>query len=244
LTSNAVSQFPALLRSDETETSAHVESPLVVGESDECLLARICEGDKQALGTLFRRHARTVRGVALRVLRDKSEADDLLQDVFLLIHRDCRKFDPSKGRARFWILQMTYYRAIMRRRALTSRHFYTYVHLDDTVEWLPDSAARCQFSMEAVLGKSTARKMFEALSKDQRETLRLHFIDGYTIDEVAAKLGQSRGNIRHHCFRGLDKLRKQLFPEKDTCVVPKNERLKSFRSEIAVVASDGELETR
>jgi RNA polymerase sigma-70 factor (ECF subfamily) len=139
---------------------------------------------------------------------------------------------------------MTYYRAIMRRRALTSRHFYTYVHLDDTVEWLPDSAARCQFSMEAVLGKSTARNMFEALSKDQRETLRLHFIDGYTIDEVAAKLGQSRGNIRHHCFRGLDKLRKQLFPEKDTCAVPKNERLKSFRSEIAAVASDGELETR
>ena len=211
-------QFPALKTCKETRKSSAIQAePLfVVGESDADLMARICEGDKEALGTLFRRHARIVRGVAFKVLRDRSEADDLLQDVFLLIHRDCHKFDPSKGRARFWILQMTYYRAIMRRRALASRHFYTYVNLDDAVEWLRDSGGTgCPLSMEAALGKSTARKMFEALSKDQRETLRLHFIEGYTIDEVAAMLGQSRGNIRHHCFRGLDRLRKELFPKND-----------------------------
>ena len=231
--------------SKETRTGAHVESPLGADESDEHLMARVCDGDKQALGTLFRRYARIVRGVAFKVLRDRSEADDILQDVFLLIHRDCQKFDPSKGPARFWILQMTYYRAIMRRRALTSRHFYTYVDLDDTMEWLPDStAARYQHSIEAVLGKSIAKKMFDALSKDQREALRLHFIEGYTIDEVAAKLCQSRGNIRHHCFRGLDRLRKQLFPERDKGAITKNQSLKSFRTEITAVAADGELGKR
>ena len=47
--------------------------------------------------------------------------------------------------------------------------------------------------------------------RDQRQTLRLFFIEGYTLDEIAAKLGQSRGNVKHHYFRGLDRLRKQIF---------------------------------
>lgn len=239
----SVTQLSVLQMSKETTTGAHFESPLGTDESDEHLMARVCEGDRDALGTLFRRYARTVRGIARRVLRDKSDADDLLQDVFLLIHRDGHRFDPSKGSAQFWIVQMTYRRALSRRRALTSRHFYTYVELDEAIERLPDStAARRQHSMEAVLGKSTARKMFEALSKDQRETLRLHFIEGYTIDEVAAKVGQSRGNIRHHCFRGLDRLRKQLFPEMEKGAVTENERLKSFRSKVATVTPTGELD--
>ena len=52
-------------------------------------MARVCEGDKEALASLFRRYARVVRGVAYRVLRDTSEAHDLLQDIFLLVHRLC-----------------------------------------------------------------------------------------------------------------------------------------------------------
>jgi hypothetical protein len=54
---------------------------------DETLLAEICEGSREALATLFRRYARIFRGVAFRVLRDASEADNLLQDIFLLIYR-------------------------------------------------------------------------------------------------------------------------------------------------------------
>jgi RNA polymerase sigma-70 factor (ECF subfamily) len=53
--------------------------------------------------------------------------------------------------------------------------------------------------------------VFEALSENQRQTLRLFFIEGYTLVEIAAKLGQSRGNVKHHYFRGLDRLRKQFF---------------------------------
>ena len=66
------------------------------GVSDEILLSRICEGNKEALSLLFRRHARVVRGVAYRVLRDVSEADDLLQDIFLLVDRLCKSYDGAK----------------------------------------------------------------------------------------------------------------------------------------------------
>ena len=109
--------------------------------SDEVLLSRICDGDQEALSLLFRRYARIVRGVAQRVLRDSSEADDLVQDIFLLIHRLCRTFDSSKGSAKFWILQMTYRRAISRRRYLTSRYFYKAVDIDDVAGELKDLRA-------------------------------------------------------------------------------------------------------
>jgi RNA polymerase sigma-70 factor, ECF subfamily len=68
-----------------------------LAESDELLVAKICEGDREALARLFRRHARGVRAISYRVLRDTSEADDLVQDLFLLVQRDCKTFDSSKS---------------------------------------------------------------------------------------------------------------------------------------------------
>ena len=183
--------------------------------SDEALITEVCLGSREALAILFRRYARLVRAVALRILKDASEADDLLQDIFLLIHRLSRTFDGSKGSARFWILQMTYRRAISRRRYLNSRHFYTHLELgeqaDDLAEFIPG-----QFDNPAnqILAELDLQKLFGTLSEDQQKTLRLHFIEGYTLDEIATMLGQTKGNIRHHSFRGLERLRKQIFGSK------------------------------
>lgn len=186
---------------------------LLAAPPDETLMAFICEGDREALASLFRRYARVVRGVAYRVLRDASEADDLLQDIFLLVHRLCKTFDRSKGPVRFWILQMTYHRAISRRRYLASRHFYTRRDLDDAtqVEGPRLGIQHYEGTIDGMFGKGTSQKMFEALSENQRETLRLFFCEGHTLDEIASMLGQSRVNIKHHYFRGLDKLRRDIF---------------------------------
>ena len=192
-------------------STASVESPEV---SDEALMACVCQDDREALASLFRRYARIVRGVAYRVLRDASEADDLLQDIFLLIHRLCRTFDSSRGPARFWILQMTYRRAISRRRYLTSRHFYARMGLDDATRGDGDFAAnlaRDEGSIDRLIGQETLQKTFDELSYNQRETLRLYFFEGYTLEEIASKLGQSAGNVSHHYYRALEKLRKQIF---------------------------------
>jgi RNA polymerase sigma-70 factor (ECF subfamily) len=138
----------------------------------------------------------------------------MVQEVFLLVHRDCQTFDSSKGSARFWILQMAYRRAISRRRYLTSRHFYTRLDLDDAASQLADprmSAGQLEDSIDGRLENGGLQQAFEALAENQRQTLRLFFIEGYTLDEIAAKLGQSRGNVKHHYFRGLDRLRKEFF---------------------------------
>ena len=67
------------------------------------------------------------------------------------------------------------------------------------------------YSAEEVFGRNGLEKVLEALSEDQRETLRLHFFDGYTLTEISARLGQPLGNVRHHYYRALDKLRTQMF---------------------------------
>jgi RNA polymerase sigma-70 factor (ECF subfamily) len=66
-------------------------------------------------------------------------------------------------------------------------------------------------SVDSILAELDLQKMFGALSEDQQKTLRLHFIEGYTLDEIAKMLGQTKGNVRHHSFRGLERLRKQIF---------------------------------
>ena len=180
-------------------------------------MLNICQGDFDALAFLLRRHACVVRGVAYRVLRDVSEADDLLQDIFLLVHRLCGTFDASKGSVRFWILQMTYRRAISRRRYLTSRHFYTRVDLGDVETELADPrspAAEIEELIDATRGNGSLQQVFEELSENQQHTLKLFFVEGYTFDEIAEKLGQSRGNVKNHYFRGLDRLRKHIFSGK------------------------------
>lgn len=207
-------RLPTLASSgEEAETLADSS----VSPSDEALMALICEGDTNALGGLFRRYARIVRGVAYRVLRDTSEADDLLQDIFMLIHRKCGMFDASRGPARFWILQMTYHRAIARRRYLNSRHFYTRVDLDDLERELAapgtDSSGFGN-STDGLLGREGLQKVLEDLSENQRRTLQLFFVEGHTLGEIATKLNQTRGNVKNHYFRGLEKLRKQLFGDK------------------------------
>lgn len=198
--------------------ASSLESEAGVGPSDEALISLVCDGNEESLGLLFRRYARVVRGVAYRVLRDASEADDLLQDIFILVHRLCHTFDSSKGSARFWILQMTHRRAISRRRYLTSRHFYSRLDLDETAGALQDgggeTSRHAESMAEALAKRETLESWFDQLSPNQRETLQLFFFEGCTFEEIAAKLGQTTVNVRHHYYRGLERLRKRIFAGK------------------------------
>ena len=200
----------------QRETSPVAERSVAADQpTDESLIVVIAQGDKNALGFLFRRYARLVRAIALKVIGDPAEAEDLLQDIFVLIHRLSGTFDRSKASAQFWIVQMTYRRAISRRRYLNSRHFYTQVELDEQSALI--SGPRLSHpddSIEQRLAELDLQKLFGALSEDQQKTLRLHFIEGYTLDEIAKKLGQTKGNVRHHSFRGLERLRKLIFTSK------------------------------
>src|SRR6266852_5081398 len=171
-------RFPIALSKEKAAAEPiYRDEPAKTDElSDETLVAQISAGDQEALALLFRRYARLVWSVADRIVRNQAEADDLLQDVFLLIQRRACVFDSSKGTARSLIVHMTYQRALSRRRYLNARH--------------------CQ--------------ALNDLSEDQRKTLRLYFFEGYSVDEIASRLGQSVGSVKHHYYRGLARLRRCL----------------------------------
>jgi RNA polymerase sigma-70 factor (ECF subfamily) len=215
VSSFTTSRFPALpLRQAKLGGSEVASSdPGVSFEvTDEALIERAQVGDRDAFALLFRRYAHPILNVGKRILRDKAEAEDLVQEVFLYIHRKSGLFDSAKGSAGSWIVQIAYTQAFLRRRELKSHGFY--------LSGITDKAAECQqpnvegahydHTVEGLFGRNGWRKIVEDLTQDQRETLRLHFFEGYTFAEIAEKLGQSFANVRNHHYRGLDKLRKHL----------------------------------
>jgi len=183
----------------------------LVGKTDEVLLALVQKGDRNALGALFKKFAALIRNVSARILRDEAEADDLVQEVFLFIYREAKVYDCTKSSGRSWIMQMTYRRAISRWRYLNARGHYKNAELNPSViQGRNGVVPFYDSSIEALFGKEGLKKVMDELTTDQHETLRLHFYEGYTLGEIAQKLGQSVGNIRHHYYRGLEKLRKQM----------------------------------
>lgn len=224
MSSSATARFLSLPLSADTASSLPVPlgpTPTQAEASDEFLLTRVAGGDQQALGCLFQRYGQLLRRVAARILGDVSEAEDLVQDLFLVIHRKSSIFDSSKSSARSWIVQMMYHRAISRRRYLVTRGFYTYEKVEGTAERVVGVATtENDYSVERVFGRNGLEKVMEALSEDQRETLRLYFFEGYTLSEVSEKMGQPRGSVRHHYYRGLALLRKQMSASKVRVVEP------------------------
>ena len=89
------------------------------------------------------------------------------------------------------------------------------MELDDESSEVADRrSSHFEDPIDQILADLDLQRMFGSLSEDQQKTLRLHFIEGYTLDEIAKMLGQTKGNVRHHSFRGLERLRKQIFAGK------------------------------
>lgn len=196
---------------DRCHSHADLTSNFSIAEpSDEQLLSQVGLGSRDALGLLFRRHARAVFHVAWRILRDESEADDLRQEVFLYLSERSQYFDAQKGSGSSWIMQVTYHRAIDRRRYLDFRQHYSAEEFDG--QRMPTTAA--QPSPETLDGKAIRDRLKEQLTAVQQQTLELHFFEGYSLREIAERNGQTVGNVRHHYYRALDRLRPHVFPQK------------------------------
>jgi RNA polymerase sigma-70 factor (ECF subfamily) len=210
-------RFPALPLSKRKSAAERIYKDRDAADrvpSDEALIARIREDDAEALGLIFERYSRLVWSIARRILRNKEEAEDLLQDVFLLVRRMAFSYDSSKAEVRGMIVHATYQRAFNRREYLIRRNFYS--DADTKHGDLRQAAAPMipfyDCGLEAHLGREGVKKAFAELSGDQRETIRLTFFEGYTLEEAAEHLQQSYGNVRHHYYRALERLRQHLPP--------------------------------
>jgi RNA polymerase sigma-70 factor (ECF subfamily) len=171
--------------------------------SDEELMQRVAVGRRDALAILYDRYHRLVFNVAVRIVRDRGEAEDVVQIVFLDIFRAVANFDSGKGILKVWILQYAYHRALHRKRHLVSNHFYRWENLEVAID-VGSGRALWGELPEAVL---LAEEMLATLKPRQRSAIEMAYYEGLTAEEIARRLGESPHVVRHDLRRGLEALR-------------------------------------
>jgi RNA polymerase sigma-70 factor, ECF subfamily len=173
-------------------------------------MAQLRVRESNALEILFDRYSRLVFGIALRTLRDYGEAEDALQDTFLYLYRRAALFDPLKGSAKAWIVQVAVHRALDRKWRLSRGGFYLGTEIDSVDDTLL-GATDLDREIGARLVRAQLERAFAELSDAQRRTLEMFYFEGQELREIAGKLNEPLGNVRHYYYRGLERLRNSAF---------------------------------
>ena len=171
--------------------------------SDEELTQYVASGRHDAMAVLFDRYQHLAFSVALRIVRDPGEAEEVVQTVFLDIFRAMANFDPRKGILKVWILQYAYHRALHRKRHLASNHFYRWEELEAAIEVGSGRALWGELPETVRL----AEEMLGNLKSRQRAVIEMTYYEGLTAEEIACRLGESPHVVRHDLHRGLAALR-------------------------------------
>jgi len=183
--------------------------------SDEKLIECLRHENPDAMKELFGRHSRMVYSIALRILRDPGEAEEVVQECFLYVFRKAGSFEPSRGSAKVWIVQVAYSRARDRKAHLLRTGFYlrTGIATDDLEGTLVGNA-----DVEREIGRKLdfnyLKCAFEDLNVVQRNTLKLFYFEDLDLREISERLHEPLGNVRHHFYRGLERLRKSAIVER------------------------------
>jgi RNA polymerase sigma-70 factor, ECF subfamily len=164
------------------------------------LLRRLSGGDQSALGEFYDLYAGLVNGIALRVLRDATESEDVVQEVFVQIWRQATRYDPGRGSPEAWICTMTRTRALDRLRRRAARR-------EEPGEAAPATSARPR-PEEAL----AVRKALDGLSADQRRALELAYYEGLTQSEIATHLNEPLGTVKTRIRAAMIRLREALEP--------------------------------
>jgi RNA polymerase sigma-70 factor, ECF subfamily len=169
-------------------------------EIDAGLVAAIASGDRGALASLYDRHSGVLLGLAMRIVRDRREAEDLLHDVFLEAWRSAKDFDPKRGRVRTWLAIRMRSRALdLQKSARVSRNAGDAgldMMVDDREHASPDHAR--------------VRAALADLGPDQRRVLELAYFEGLSCTEIAVRVSIPVGTVKSRIAAGLDRLRNGL----------------------------------
>lgn len=174
----------------------------------ERLIEAAGRGERAALVALYDRFAPSMLGLALRIVRSRSDAEDIVQDAFVRAWREAPSFDRARGTAGTWLATLTRNRAIdvLRARGRRSKH-------DSTLAAEPPHEERSDTPEGNVSRAERARAVREAiatLSSDQREALELAYFAGLSHSEIAETLQQPLGTVKTRLLTAARRLREAL----------------------------------
>jgi RNA polymerase sigma-70 factor (ECF subfamily) len=165
------------------------------------LLRRVASGDREAFGHLYDRYATLVFTLARRLLHTPSDAEDLLQEVFLQVWRQAGSYSQERGTPEAWLITMTRSRAIDKLRSLRRREQGAVTSAEVAAGGKLESgaaASEARLTVHGALGR---------LPQAQRLVLELAYFDGLTQSEIAAQLGEPLGTVKTRMRAGLERLR-------------------------------------
>ncbi len=175
--------------------------------TDADLFLRLQNGETDALATLYDRHAALVYGIALHLLTITAEAEDLTQDIFLILTKKSA-YDPQRGSLRTYLSILTRSRALDRLRTRTRRQQKLRHQAANESEQLLSGSP-----IEEVAQLERSQEVLEALeqlSTKEREVLTMAYYQGLSQSEIATRLSTALGTVKSRTRRGLLKLRQAL----------------------------------
>ncbi|WP_254052283.1 ECF RNA polymerase sigma factor SigK [Aeromicrobium sp. A1-2] len=167
------------------------------------LLVRVARGDESAFASLYDALGASVYGLARRVVRDPSRAEEISQEVFIQVWQSAVKFDPARGSAKSWILTLAHRRAVD-----AVRHDQAATNRENKYDWSngPDYD-EVEETVTISLEHEQVRRCMDGLTELQREAVTLAFYQGYTYAEVADTLKANPATIKTRMRDGIVRLR-------------------------------------
>jgi RNA polymerase sigma-70 factor (ECF subfamily) len=175
-------------------------------ENDVELLKAIVARDEVALAQLYDRYRVILFGLLMRILNNREEAEDVLQEVFLQVWRKAEDFDEDRGRPFTWLVTLARSRGIDRLRSLGARERVAEASARAVPEEVSDAAADAFKSEQRGIVSDALAK----LPDEQKRPLMLAYFDGLTQSEIATQLGAPLGTVKTRMRTGLMRLRELL----------------------------------
>jgi RNA polymerase sigma-70 factor (ECF subfamily) len=169
-------------------------------------LNRVAGGDRPALRLVYDMTAAKLFGVCLRILNDRSEAEDVLQDVYITVWRKAASFDETRASPITWLVAIARNRAIDRVRSAGARGNEPIEAADN----VSDPAPLASEVLEAEQEKGRLNGCLDELEGRQSAAIRSAFMDGLTYEELAGRTGVPLGTMKSWIRRGLARLRECL----------------------------------
>lgn len=192
-----------MLEASTTSRSVAQGTPL------EALLSQVALGNRDAFEALYRGTSSQLFGICVRVLSERSEAEDALQDVFTTVWRKAAQFDATRASAIAWLAMIARNKAIDRLRSMPARKVRTDVELAQELE---DPGASPPQLAQTASDRVQLERCLEQLEPRRRALIRAAFFEGCTYEELAMRLESPLGSIKSWIRRSLLQLRECLGP--------------------------------